>query len=117
MGAGLKPLGKSRDYPSGIIWEYQLFNRKVIAEQESFESKQLLGKNWVTHKTWIQVKDLWKISVCYIKLTNQFNSHLETWIYVRVDHHTRGKSFIHAPKHYKENLLLSMELSLWLSLF
>ena len=34
---------------------------------------------------------------------------------MKVDHHTGGKWFIHCPKHHRENQLLILEHSCWLS--
>ena len=96
---------KSRDYVYGKWWSVVLRIKKAISGWSHMRGiiKVTFGQC---------IKTITKTKHRYVKLTHQLSFRN---INLKLDHHTAVKWFIHDPKHRKENRLLSLKHSWWLS--
>ena len=94
---------KSKDYVYGI-WVYKAL--------DIWKGYYRVKKSLVSYvKPWTEARNK------YMKYHSKLTYQLSFWnVSRKVDYHAGGKWFIHGPKRRKENQLLSLKHSCWLSL-
>ena len=97
-------LRKSKDYVYGI-WVYKAL--------DIWKGYYRVKKSLVSYvKPWTEARNN-----KYMKYHSKLTYQLSFWnVSRKVDYHAGGKWFIHGPKRRKENQLLSLKHSCWLSL-
>ena len=100
----LLPIRKSKDYVYGI-WVYKAL--------DIWKGYYRVKKSLVSYvKPWTEARNN-----KYMKYHSKLTYQLSFWnVSRKVDYHAGGKWFIHGPKRRKENQLLSLKHSCWLSL-
>ena len=95
---------KSKDYVYGI-WVYKAL--------DIWKGYYRVKKSLVSYvKPWTEARNN-----KYMKYHSKLTYQLSFWnVSQKVDYHAGGKWFIHGPKRRKENQLLSLKHSCWLSL-
>ena len=95
---------KSKDYVYGI-WVYKAL--------DIWKGYYRVKKSLVSYvKPWTEARNN-----KYMKYHSKLTYQLSFWnVSRKVDYHAGGKWFIHGPKRRKENQLLSLKHSCWLSL-
>ena len=95
---------KSKDYVYGI-WVYKTL--------DIWKGSYRVKKSLVSYvKPWTEARNN-----KYMKYHSKLTYQLSFWnVSRKVDYHAGGKWFIHGPKRRKENQLLSLKHSCWLSL-
>ena len=102
--ASIDQIRKSKDYVYGI-WVYKAL--------DIWKGYYRVKKSLVSYvKPWTEA-----INNKYMKYHSKHTYQLSFWnVSPKVDYHAGGKWFIHGPKRRKENQLLSLKHSCWLSL-
>ena len=94
-----------------------LYEKYVISELNSrgrTNNRQNLGNLIKTLRQEIDKRKYYKENILHYTTTT-FQLLFYKTKYPNVDHHTRGKWFIHGPKRRKKKQLQSLELPCWLS--